>query len=401
MNRITPTVPGLVWMLAALTALAPLAVDAYLPAFPAMAHSLAVPVQQIELTLSLFLAGFALGQLVGGSVSDHYGRRRAIFLGLSLFALGTLLILFSGRIDSIWLGRFIQALGGGISVVNSAAIVRDLHSGRDSARALSRIAAIMMMAPMLAPVLGSLLLALGGWRTIFAFLFLYALLLSAALWYWLPETRCSVPTPHVNPLRRYLHILRQPTALGYLLSVACGYAMMFAFITGSAAIYMKHYQIPPLWFPLLFGANVVALLLCNRINIRLLQRLQPRTLLQRAQWAQLLLGLVAIIALSFYALPVGGFLPLVMLMVGLQGFVVSNGMAATTELFPHSAASATALVGAAGFGCGAISGTLVGLLGDGSPLPVMIIMTLAVATGITLRSALHRNRHNSPTPMGH
>lgn len=377
-------------MLAGLTALAPLAIDAYLPAFPSMAADLDVSVQHIELTVSLFLAGFALGQLTGGPFSDHYGRRTAIFTGLTLFILGTFGILISPQIETVWIARFVQAFGGGISVVNSAAIVRDLYRGADSARAMSKIAAIMMVAPMLAPVLGSLLLHIGNWRGIFLVLLVYAITLLLTLRLKLPETRQQQDFPAISPLQRYLQVMRHRQALGFLVSVAFSFAAMFAFITGAAGVYMQHFGASASIFPLLFGANVVVLLICNHINIRIVHRFTPQRLLATAQWAQWFIGCVLLAATWLIDLQLWQLVPAMMLFIGLQGFVISNGMASTIEYFPQSAATATALVGASGFALGGLSGALLSVFGDGSPVPMVAIMTLSVLTGILLRILLHR-----------
>jgi DHA1 family bicyclomycin/chloramphenicol resistance-like MFS transporter len=144
---------SLLFLLARLTALAPLAIDAYLPAIPSMAISFGTSIHHVELSLSLFLAGFAVGQLIGGPLSDHFGRRLTIFVGLSIFAFGTLAIIFSSTLNGLLLFRIIEALGGGMAVVNSGAIIRDVSSGRDSAHNLSQMALIMMMVPLLAPAI--------------------------------------------------------------------------------------------------------------------------------------------------------------------------------------------------------------------------------------------------------
>lgn len=386
------TIPGLVWMLAGLTALGPLAIDAYLPAFPDMAADLSVSVQSIELTVSLFLAGFALGQLAGGPFSDHYGRRAAIFTGLTLFGIGTLGIMLSPQVETVWIARFIQAFGGGVSVVNSAAIVRDLFRGADSARAMSRIAAIMMVAPMLAPVLGSVMLHLGSWRSIFLVLLVYTLTLLLTLAYKMPETRQVQDLPAISPLRRYLQVIRHRRALGFLVAVAFSHAAMFAFITGSSGVYMAHFGASAATFPLLFGANVVVLLICNQINIRIVHRFTPQRLLMLAQWTQGFIGCSLLSIIWLGEIQLWQLVPGIMLFIGLQGFIISNGMASTIEFFPQSAATATALVGATGFALGGLSGALIGLLGDGSPLPMVAVMTGSVLVGITLRTLLHRDQ---------
>ncbi|TVQ67870.1 MAG: Bcr/CflA family efflux MFS transporter [Oceanospirillales bacterium] len=392
MNLPAKPIPGLIWMLAALTALAPLAVDAYLPAFPTMAQDFDVAVQQIELTLSVFLIGFALGQLTGGPFSDHFGRRTAIFTGLSLFLLGTLGIVFGQSIETLWGSRFLQALGGGISIVNSSAIVRDIYKGADSARAMSRISAIMMVAPMMAPFLGSAILQVGSWRIIFIVLVLYAITLLFTLKKHLPETRQSNGQPRLSPFKRYQQVITHRRALGYILAVAMGYGAMFAFITGSSSVYMGYFGASTALFPVLFGANVVMLLIFNKINARIVHRFTPKRLLAVAQYIQIFVGLSLISLITMTGLELWQMVVGIMLFIGLQGFIVSNGTASTLEFFPHSAATATALVGATGFALGGISGAIIGIFGDGSPLFLMITMTLAVICGVVLRKLLHHRQ---------
>jgi DHA1 family bicyclomycin/chloramphenicol resistance-like MFS transporter len=343
----TTHIPGLILMLAGLTALAPLSTDAYLPAIPAIASDLGVIVHDIELTVGLFLAGFAVGQLFGGPYSDRFGRRTAVFTGLSIFMLGAFWAMLADSAHALWLARVLQGFGGGISVVNSMAIIRDRHSGRESAQAMSRMASIIMAAPLLAPVIGALILKISDWRSIFMFLFGYGLILSVALFMCLPETLAPREGPLSNPLRNYLSVLQNRNALGYLCSVAASYAGMFAFITASPGMYIGYYGISPSVYPILFGANIVTLLLCNRINIRLLHRFTPQQLLQGAQKVQLLAATALLLGYLLTPAPVWMVLVLVMLFIGMQGFVMSNAMAGTSEFFPHTAATATALIGPA------------------------------------------------------
>lgn len=380
----TSPIPGLILMLAGLTALGPLSTDAYLPAIPAIASDMGVSIHDIEITLGLFLGGFALGQLLGGPYSDRFGRRTAVFTGLSIFLLGALWAMLSDTAPGLWGARILQGFGGGISVVNSMAIIRDRHSGRESAQAMSRMASIIMVAPLLAPVIGALLLELSGWRSIFLFLLVYGLVVALSLVLRLPETLPPRKGPLPNPLLSYWNVLRNRSALGYLCSVAASYAGMFAFITASPGVYIGYYEISPVIYPILFGANIVSLLLCNRINIRLLHRFTPQQLLQGAQKVQVLAATLLLLGYLLTPAPVWMVLVLVMLFIGVQGFVVSNAMAGTSEFFPHTAATATALIGACGFATGAVGGILTGLLGDGTPLPMICIMFTGAICGFLL-----------------
>lgn len=381
-------IPGFVFILAALTALAPLATDAYLPAIPTIARELSRTVPDVELSISFFLVGFSIGQLIGGPFSDHFGRRTGIFCGLSLFILGSLAITFTPSIEWLWVFRVVQALGGGITVVNTPAIVRDLHSGRESARTMSRMAMILMLAPLLAPVLGSLILQTLSWQMIFILLLLYGCILTAVIYRTLPETR-QVQTNRPNAFRRYWMVMRNRHALGYLFSACFGYGSLFAFITGSPSVYMGYFGLSESSYPLAFGANVIALVLLNKVNIRLLSSHAPRTLLLAGQLIQILTG-----ALLFGYAFLGGdlnialFIPLVMLFFGCHGLVSANSMAGMTDLFPTNSATATALMGACGFAFGALAGSLVGLLYDDTPLPMTLVMFACALLAPTIRLLL-------------
>lgn len=149
---------NLLLMLSALTALAPLGTDIYLPAVPSMASRLGVVIHDIEISISFFLLGLSLGQLLGGPLSDQFGRRKLVLAGLVIFSLATLAIIFTTSVFWLWGLRFVQALGGGLAMVNSSAIIRDISSGQAGAANLIRVMQVMMLAPLIAPMLGMLIL---------------------------------------------------------------------------------------------------------------------------------------------------------------------------------------------------------------------------------------------------
>jgi DHA1 family bicyclomycin/chloramphenicol resistance-like MFS transporter len=388
---------SLLFLLAGLTALAPLAIDAYLPAIPSMAISFGTSIHHVELSLSLFLAGFAIGQLIGGPLSDHFGRRLTVFVGLSIFAFGTLGIIFSSTLNGLLLFRIIEALGGGMAIVNSGAIIRDISSGRDSARNLSQMALIMMMAPLLAPVIGMGLLHVTGWHGIFVFLLSYTVIITFFIYRNIPETRAK-NEHRPSAIQRYLEVLKHRQALGYVFALCFAYGGMFAFITGSPSVYMGFFNISETIYPLFFGANIVTMILANRVNVRLLRYCNPSYLLSLGQSIQLVTGVallsyVSIVDAPLLAVVVG----LVMLFVGSQSFIVSNASSSTIEFFPNNSGTASALLGASGFATGALSGSLVGLLGDGTPLPMALVMTGCIIMGISLRFFMQRpNKLKTP-----
>jgi len=162
-------VSNLAFKLALLVALTPFAIDTYLPAMLNIAVSMNASVNDVSMTIPLFLIGFALGQLVGGPLSDRYGRKPIAYIGLAVFLVCSLLISLSDNVETFYILRFIQAVGGGFATVVSAAIVRDLYSGKESAKVFSMITLVMMVAPLIAPALGAVMLAIGDWQHIFIF----------------------------------------------------------------------------------------------------------------------------------------------------------------------------------------------------------------------------------------
>ncbi len=375
--------------------MAPLAIDAYLPAIPEMSAFFAVSIHATELSLSLFLDGFAVGQIIGGPFSDHFGRRAATGSGISLFCIGTVGIIFSPTMEWVWLWRVIEAVGGGLAVVNSAAIIRDLSKGQESARHLSNMAVIMMLAPLLAPLIGMLLLHLSGWRLIFDFLLVYGLLIGVALFFKLPETRQRTDD-RPSALKRYGMVLSNRYAVGFLFSQCFAVAGMFAFITGSPSVYMGFFGVSETLYPFLFGANVVAMMVFNRLNIRLLHRHPPQKILSIGQAAQLIAATLLICYISLSNTPsLFIVMPLIITFIGVMGLIVSNATSSTVEYFPSNSATATALLGASGFATGALSGSLVGILGDGTPWPMALVMFGCALAAPCLRF-LMQHAHTRP-----
>ncbi|WP_346838229.1 multidrug effflux MFS transporter [Microbulbifer sp. SAOS-129_SWC] len=386
--------------LAALVALTPFSIDSYLPAIPAMATALGTEVARVQHSVSSFLLGFAIGQLLGGPLSDRWGRRTVGTIGLVIYIASSLLILFASHVDQLILLRLCQALGGGFATVICAAIVRDLYSGRDAARIISMISTMMLVAPLIAPVIGSALLAASGWQSIFIFLLCYAaamLLLVRAL---LPETvsRFSRARRQRGPkrdlVRNYKQVLGNRRALGFLLAQACVSGSMFIYITTAPFVFMRYFGVPATRFPLFFGACVLGLICMVQLNIRLLKRFEPRHILL----AGITLQLIGCGLLVLGTLPEGKHLalwmgPLVMVMacIGITG---PNAAACYLEFFPRVSGSANALYGATLFITGGVLGGLVNTLHTGTLTPIAAAMFTCAL--VALSSALFIARARAP-----
>ena len=381
-------------LLALLTAIAPLSIDMYLPAMSQMAATLSSDIHHVEVSVSTFLLGFALGQIAGGPLSDRLGRKPVILTGLTLFAIASTLLTMASNLDQLLLLRALQAIGGGLAVVNSTAIVRDMFDGRDIARVLSMVAMIMMAAPLFAPMLGSLVLHFAQWQAIFAVLALYSVAVIALLIWQLPESHPKERRIKRSPWAGYLQVISHRSARRYILTLACAYSGMLLFITASPYLYLEYFGQSASTFPWLFGANVVLLMFSNRLNMILLNRFSPVQIMS----VGITLHFGAALALLTLSLLPGTFvlaavLPLMMLFVGSLGLITANTMGTVMQHFREVAGSATALMGVIQFCGGALAGLLWAHLHNQTPVPMMAVMVLTsgLAT-VALFSARNADR---------
>ena len=265
-------------LLGALVAFGPLAIDLYLPALPAIASGLAASAEAVQLSITVFLAGFSLGMLFYGPISDRYGRRTVMLSGIALFAAASLACMLATAVEQLIVARFVQALGGGAASVLARAVVRDVYAPTEAIRKLSLMAMVTAIAPLLAPLLGSLLLVQFGWRGTFAAVVLWGVLSLLVVWFQLPETLPSEQRGQL-PLGRafaiYGSFLIDPVALGLLLAGGMSFAAMFAYITASPFYFIELHGFSPFAYSVLFASNAVGIFIANFVNSRLVKRRGP------------------------------------------------------------------------------------------------------------------------------
>jgi DHA1 family bicyclomycin/chloramphenicol resistance-like MFS transporter len=362
-----PSVRFLAVLLAMLTAVAPFAVDMYLPAMKAMAIDLSTPIHYVEISISTFLFGFAIGQFVGGPASDHFGRKPIIALGLVLFSITSLLLTETESINQLLFLRALQAIGGGMATVNSAAMIRDLFSGDEMAKVLSMVAMVMMSAPLIAPMLGALVVKFFDWQAIFLCLSVYSISVMLLLLWRLPETnpRTTRQEKNIRPSfwHSYKRVLSHRQAMGYLIAISFAFSGMFVFITSSAFTYLEYYSVSVPMFPFLFGANVLVMMLMNRINIWALSRYTGSHMLTVGLLIQITCGIGLVVA-SYSQANLYFVVVLNMLFVGSLGLIAANATAGVLNFFPDISGTATAVIGVSEFTLGAIVGLLWSYLHD-------------------------------------
>ncbi|MFF6971061.1 multidrug effflux MFS transporter [Streptomyces tsukubensis] len=366
-------------VLGGMAALPPLSMDMYLPALPAVTDSLSASAATIQLTLTTCIAGLALGQLVAGPLSDRWGRRRPLLIGMVVYVVATALCALAPGAGVLIALRLVQGLAGAAGIVIARAVVRDLYEGVAMARFFSTLMLISGVAPIVAPLIGGQVLRFTDWRGIFLVLTGVGAVLTLVILKWLPETlpRDARRTGGVREsLRTMRGLLGDRVFTGYVLTGAFSFAALFAYIAASPFVVQEIYGASPQAFSLLFGLNSIGLIAVGQINGRLLV---GRVSLDKALACGLVVIVLAAAALTVMTTGVLGEPGLVGVAAGLfvlmaaQGLTMPNTNALALNRTPHAAGSASALIGTSGFLMGAAASPLVGLAGEDTAVPMAVV----------------------------
>lgn len=367
-------------------ALGPFALDTYLPAFPRIAADLDVPLSDVGLTLSAYVAMMGAGQLVGGPLSDRYGRRVVLLSGLAIFGAASIMVAFAQTLDQMLAWRVVQALGGAWCAVSIPAIVRDRARGTEAARLFGLIGLVMFIAPGTAPSIGSIVLAVSGWPWIFVLLAAYALglaaLLHGLLFRSLPP-RERIRTPLHTLLTNYLEVVRNGAAVRFVALQSLAFSVMLVFITHASFIYQEWFGLSNTTFSALFAANIVGMAAVNLLNRRLLLSIHSTVILRAAVTIQAT-AVIALAVLAFHDTSVYPVAGCVIVAVACMGAIAPNNIANALEFFPRLGGTAGAVLGATQF---AFSGLVSGLsttLASNNLVPVMLTMAACSIAALAL-----------------
>ncbi|HET9679546.1 MAG TPA: multidrug effflux MFS transporter [Gammaproteobacteria bacterium] len=380
-------------VLAFTVALGPFALDAYLPAFPAMADALGVSVSDIGLTLSIYVIALSAGQIVGGPLSDRLGRRQILYPGLLIFIIGSAMVAFSESLLFVLLARAIQGVGGGFCAVSVPAIVRDRVTGNEAARLYSLIALIMFIAPAIAPSLGTLLLHGFGWQGIFVFLIAYGLFVTITLRLTIfrgsPPVRVQGSAPLLRMITNYGRVLRHKAALRFIGLQAMVYSIMLVYLAHASYFYQQWMNLSPSTFALLFGANVVTMAAFSIGNRRLLLRWPVLKVLPVMVCVQAS-GVLALGLIVWLGAPPVMAVPVFMLMIGAMGGIAPNNLANVMDFFKELSGTAAALMGAVPFAIGGLISAISTRFGADNLIAVTSIMAACALLGVWLAFSARR-----------
>jgi DHA1 family bicyclomycin/chloramphenicol resistance-like MFS transporter len=374
-----PTVkPGFIALLIAASAVSPLGINMYLPSMPGMARAFGVDFVTIQLTLSLYLAAMAVGQLIIGSLSDRFGRRPMLLIGLLVFVLGSLVCLTAQNVGLLILGRVVQAIGGCAGITLSRAIVRDLYGRNQVASMIGYVTMGMAVAPMIAPTIGGVLETLYGWRASFVFLMLFGGLVLLVAYWQLHETNhnreAAGSLRHL--MHSYLSLFRSGLFWGYTLAASFVSAVFFAFVAGAPYVMIELMGRSPAEYGFYFAIVPSGYILGNFASGRFAGSIGPNPMILAGTCVTLasVAGMAITFAMGFLH-PVALFTPMFFIGLG-NGLVLPSGIAGAVSVKPGVAGAAAGLSGSLQIGFGALVAPAVGATLDTTVWPLITIMAI-------------------------
>lgn len=362
-------------ILSALMAFTSLSTDIYLPAMPLMAKDLH---GDAELTITGFLIGFCIAQLIWGPISDHFGRRLPLFAGMALFIVGSVGCALSEDIGQIVFWRVFQALGACTGPMLGRAMIRDLFSRTRAAQMLSTLMVIMAIAPIAGPLLGGQMIKITSWHSIFWLLAVIGVVMLASL-FWLPETLPAekrVKASLGSAFRNYILLLTNTQYMRFTLCLTFYYIAAYAFITGSPFVYITYFGVDPQHYGWLFAVNIVGLMAVSMVNRRLVHIYPLEVLLKRAVTVAALAALVLAIGVKMHTGGVILIVVTVFIFFSMNGVIAATSAAAALDAVPGVAGSASAMMGSLQYGSGIVSSLLLALMSDGTPWTMAWIIAL-------------------------
>lgn len=375
---------ALILILGALTAIAPLAIDVYLSALPEIARNLGIEVGAVQLTLSVFMIGVAVGQAFYGPIADRWGRRGPLLVGMAVFSLAAVGCACAQSMKALLFWRLVMALGVSASMVIPRAVVRDVFAEKDSARVYSVLMLILGVSPILAPTLGGWMLGVTGWRGIFWVLAAVGVACAAAVAWGLPESlpREKRVTGGIGlVLRNYAKLLTDRRFLGAVIAAGFTLGALFAYLTASSFVFIELYKLTPQQYARVFGFNAVGMIAASQINRWLIGKGTLWQVLSLAYFSNAVAGLllVVVVAAGWGGLP--ALIALIFVSMTTAGIIFPNISALAMAPHGEVAGSASALLGVFQFGLGALSGALVGMFHNGTAPPMAVGLAVCALAG--------------------
>jgi DHA1 family bicyclomycin/chloramphenicol resistance-like MFS transporter len=379
----------IILILGSLTTISPVSIDMYLPAFPLIADALTTTTARVSLSLSSYLAGLAIGQLFYGPLLDRFGRKRPVYVGLSLYIATSLGCIMTTTVDGLIALRLVQALGGCAAGVAAMAMVRDFFPARDSAKIFSLLMLVLSVSPLLAPTLGSLVTAAWGWQGVFAALAVMVVVILGVVTVALPEGHQPDPTISLKPrpiAENFIAILREPAFHTYAVSGALAFGGLLVYVAGSPIVFMEMFHVSASVYGGIFALLSVGFIGGSQVNIALLRKFRSEQIFQAALMAQVAVSLAFLIGMMNGWLGLWSTVAFFFMYLSSLGLINPNAAALAVAPFTKNIGSATALMGFLQIGMGSLSSAAVGVFNATDAVPMVggLVGTSCLAFAVLL-----------------
>lgn len=394
MQKSTPPGNRVILIMGLLTAVGPLSIDMYLPAFSAIAKSLHTTTAEVTLSLSSFFIGISAGQLLYGPLLERFGRKKPLYFGLCLYLVSSIGCALATSVNFLIVLRLFQAVGGCAGLVAARAMVRDLFDAKENARIFSTLMLVVAVSPIIAPTLGGYITSLFGWRYVFVALILIVLVIMAGTYFYLPETRQPNPNFSLKPApitRNFISVIKNPHFTTYALTGAVSYAGLYGYVGGSPYVFIEIYQVSEAAFGWIFALIAMGLIGASQLNNFALKKYTSEQIIKMASISQCIVGLV-LVSLTFLGwINLFFTVFLIFAFLSCQGFIFPNATALALSPMAHNAGNASALIGAIQMSIGACAAAFVGIFHDHTALPMAGVMTGCAIVALSIFLLGRRN----------
>jgi DHA1 family bicyclomycin/chloramphenicol resistance-like MFS transporter len=384
----------LVLILGTLTALSPFSIDMYLPAFQDIAKSLHTTTSKVDLSLSGFFIGLAVGQLIYGPLMDRFGRKRPLYFGLSFYIIASVGCFLSSSVEMLIVVRVLQAIGSCAAGVASLAMVRDLFPVKDNAKVFALLFLVLGASPLIAPTVGSYLADAFGWQSVFVVLLCIAVLILLAVIFTLPESYKPDATYSLKPgpiINKFLQVIRNPQFYTYAIAGSIAFCGLFAYVAGSPLVFMDVFDLSKKEYGWVFAGLSVGFIGSNQLNSLLIRYFKSEQVVKAALTAQVVIGIVFLTGAinGWYGL--GGTIVMTFMVLCCVGLTNPNTAALSMAPFSKNAGVASALLGTMQLGLGAAASFSVSIFSSHSATPMAAIMAVSSAIGLLVLLIGRRN----------
>ncbi|MBC7849090.1 MAG: multidrug effflux MFS transporter [Chitinophagaceae bacterium] len=367
----------IILLLGFLTAISPFAIDMYLPAFSLIAKDFGTTPARISLSVASYFIGLSFGQLLYGPLLDRFGRKKPLYIGLTVFVIACVACMQTHNVESLIAFRFIQALGGCVAWVAAMTMVRDFFPVEESAKIFSTLVLILGLSPLLAPTIGGYISVWLGWQWVFIFLALLALVIVVLVGIFLPEPHPADPSVSLKAgpmLQTFFSILKERTFLIYTLAGAFSFSTMFIYVAGSPAVFMEHYKVTPQVYGGIFALLSVGFIGGNQVNILLLKKYSSQRIFKSAVLFQVLVSILYFIGVYYGWLNLYSTIAMLFIVLSCLGLTYPNASAIALSPFTKNLGSASALLGFLQLGIAGGISSFVGMFETQGSLAIAVLL---------------------------